>query len=96
MIYYLRNEPARVYAWPKDGIPGDHFELTRPLPSFTPGPILLITDCPSRARLETQFATVVPAGEIVDPTGPKTVRVHYAFRLSEPRGPIRQLAACAP
>jgi hypothetical protein len=94
LTYYLRNDPVQVFAWPRSETPGNHFELTRPLPAGSSGPILLITECASRERLDEQFRMAAAIGQIVDSTGPSTVRTHYAFLLSDPRGPLRPLSPC--
>jgi 4-amino-4-deoxy-L-arabinose transferase-like glycosyltransferase len=43
LLYYLRDDGIPVVALRGDGPPSDHFELTRPLTSETPRPVLLVS-----------------------------------------------------
>jgi 4-amino-4-deoxy-L-arabinose transferase-like glycosyltransferase len=94
LVYYLRNRPRKVLAWPGGPRPRDHFQLTRPLTTAAEEPILLVTNCPTAARLEAQYATVEPLGRFEAATGPTTFRVYYAFRLARPSQTLSPLAGC--
>jgi hypothetical protein len=42
LAYYLRDEGLPIVALRGDGPPRDHFELTHPLETATPRPVLLV------------------------------------------------------
>jgi 4-amino-4-deoxy-L-arabinose transferase-like glycosyltransferase len=87
LIYYTRDSGLPVFAWPPDnGIPGDHFELTRPLGPGAPEPVLAVGGCRADDRLATLFATVVRAGSFRVPTGPTSSR-RYCLALLSGRKP---------
>jgi hypothetical protein len=82
LIYYLRNEPRSVLAWPERSIPSDHFQLTRPLTAAAGEPILLITRCAAPVGLTDFFADVEPLGPFQARSGPTSARNYYAFKLA--------------
>jgi len=87
LIYYTRDSGLPVYAWPPaNGIPGDHFELTRPLGPEAPEPVLAVGGCRADDRLATLFTTVVRAGSFRAPTGPTSSR-RYCLALLSGRKP---------
>jgi 4-amino-4-deoxy-L-arabinose transferase-like glycosyltransferase len=96
LLYYWRDQPEQVFAWPAQAQPSHHFDLTRALHSQAPEPILLVSRCPSVTRLVGQFATVEPLGSFSTPTGPTSQRTYYGFRLSGRAGPVRPLGPCHP
>jgi hypothetical protein len=81
LVYYLRDQPRAVFAWPEDGIASDHFQLTRPLTAAAAEPILLISRCPAPAALGDFFADVEPLGPLRARSGPSTARNYFAFKL---------------
>lgn len=82
LIYYLHDIPP-VFAWPSaTGIPGDHFQMSRPLTAAAPHPILMVRDCASPDSATDQ----PPLARFTVKSGPH-MRRHYAiFRL--PDGPL--------
>lgn len=94
LTYYLRDSGRAVRAWPAAGPPNDHFQLAQPLAASSPGPVLFVSQCPGEARLAAHYAKVEPLGGISTPTGPHTSQSYFAFRLSEPRGPLGPLGPC--
>ena len=52
LLYYLRNGPQQILAWPSD-LPT--FDLTRPLTKSAEQPIILITECPFSQRLSLHY-----------------------------------------
>jgi hypothetical protein len=94
LIYYLRDQPERVLAWPRAPIPEHQFDLTRAFTAAAPQPVLFISRCSLSNRLSEQFASVEPLGRFDAPTGPRSARTYYAFKLDGRRGPIRPLGAC--
>ena len=88
LIYYTRDSGLPVFAWPPaDGIPGDHFELTRPLTAAAPEPVLAVGGCSgNEERFAPLYATVAPAGAFRVPTGPTSGR-RYCLTLLSGRKP---------
>jgi hypothetical protein len=95
LIYYLRDDPRPVLTWPRRDVPDDHFDLTRPLTSAAPEPVLFVSACPSGERLKTSFRNVESLGAFATPSGPTTKRDYYAFKLSGGRNPIAPLPYCS-
>jgi 4-amino-4-deoxy-L-arabinose transferase-like glycosyltransferase len=94
MIYYWRDQPEQVLAWPGGPVPEDSFELTRALNDAAPEPILFVTRCGATARLSAYFSTVEPLGTFSTPTGPTSTRQYAAFKLTGRRAPIGPLGPC--
>jgi 4-amino-4-deoxy-L-arabinose transferase-like glycosyltransferase len=94
LLYYWRDRPQPVLAWPMGPTATHQFELTRALSDATPLPLLFVSRCPAAGRLEAQFATVEALGVFDAPTGPTSTRTYHAFKLDGPRGPIRPLGPC--
>ncbi|MEA3057359.1 MAG: hypothetical protein QOF34_174, partial [Sphingomonadales bacterium] len=94
LIYYWRDQPEQVLAWPAGPAPTHQFELTRALTDAAPSPILFVSRCGSMGRLAEQFANVEPLGPFDAPTGPTSARTYFAFRLDGRRGSIHPLAPC--
>jgi 4-amino-4-deoxy-L-arabinose transferase-like glycosyltransferase len=94
LLYYWRDQPEQVLAWPRGAIPEHQFELTRALTEAAPQPILLVTRCPTTARLAAQFANVEALGAFEAPSGPTSARHYFAFKLDGRRGPIQPLGGC--
>jgi 4-amino-4-deoxy-L-arabinose transferase-like glycosyltransferase len=94
LLYYWRDQPEPVQAWPIFAQPEHQFELTRAVTDATPRPILFVSACGKTDRLSQYFTTV----ELLDPvrtrTGPTTGRHYYAFRLDRPRRPLGPLGPC--
>jgi hypothetical protein len=94
LLYYARTVPVAVLAWPGGTAPTHQFELSRPLTSSAPEPILLISHCAEPARLGQYYRNVEDLGAFAVPTGPNSVRRYHAFKLSGALGPIGALARC--
>jgi 4-amino-4-deoxy-L-arabinose transferase-like glycosyltransferase len=94
LMYYWRDQPQQVLAWPLGPVPVHQFELTRALSDAAPLPILFVSRCPSTGRLAEQFSSVEPLGSFEAPTGPTSARTYFAFKLDGRRGPIRPLGWC--
>ena len=94
LVYYWRDQPEQVLSWPRGPIPDHQFDLTRALTSAAPLPVLLVSRCVSTARLAAQFAIVEPLGAFEAPTGPKSARTYFAFKLDGRRGSIRPIGGC--
>ena len=94
LIYYLRDQPEQVLAWPRGPIPEHQFELTRAFTEAAPQPVLFISRCSLTTRLSAQFASVEPLGQFEAPTGPRSARTYFAFKLDGRRGPIQPLGGC--
>jgi 4-amino-4-deoxy-L-arabinose transferase-like glycosyltransferase len=94
LLYYWRDQPEQIYAWQLYQSPEHQFELTRALIDAAPRPILFVSLCGKVDRLAAQFATVEPLEAIPTRSGPTTGRVYYAFKLDNPRGPVRPLGQC--
>jgi 4-amino-4-deoxy-L-arabinose transferase-like glycosyltransferase len=89
LIYYWRDQPEPVLAWPRRAEPEHHFDLTRALTDAAAQPILFVTRCPAQPRLAAQFADVQPLGSFQTPSGPTTQRTYYVFKLDGRIGAIR-------
>ena len=94
LLYYWRDKPEPILAWPSGPVPSHHFEITRALRNDTPLPILFVSRCGDGSRLTGQFANVDLAGVFGTPTGPTTRRTYYAFRLDGLIDKIRPLPDC--
>jgi 4-amino-4-deoxy-L-arabinose transferase-like glycosyltransferase len=94
LVYYWRDQPEQVLAWQRGPVPDHQFEISRPLTDAAPLPLLFVSRCSATGRLSAQFASVEPLGQIEAPTGRKTSRTYYAFKLDGRRGPIRPLGGC--
>jgi hypothetical protein len=82
LVYYLRNEPLSVRAWPDSATIADHFQLTRPLTATAAEPVLLIARCPAPIGLNDFYANVEPLGPFQARSGPTSARSYFAFKLS--------------
>jgi 4-amino-4-deoxy-L-arabinose transferase-like glycosyltransferase len=94
LLYYWRDQPEPVLAWPSGPTPTHQFDLTRALSDATPLPILFVSRCPFERRLSTHFANVQPLGSFEARMGPTTARTYFAFKADAPSGPIGPIAAC--
>ena len=94
LLYYWRDQPEAVFAWPLFAQPEHQFELTRALTDATPRPLLFVSSCGSVSRLSDHFASVELYGSVRTRTGPTTGRHYHAFRLDQPRGPIGPIGPC--
>jgi 4-amino-4-deoxy-L-arabinose transferase-like glycosyltransferase len=94
LLYYWRDKPEQVLAWPTGPVANHHFDITRALTNDTPLPILFVSRCGDGTRLASQFGHVDLAGVFGAPTGPTSRRTYYAFRLDGLLGPIRPLPNC--
>ncbi|ODA67364.1 Dolichyl-phosphate-mannose-protein mannosyltransferase [Methyloligella halotolerans] len=74
LLYYLRDSGVPILAWPNDGQPRDHYQLTRPFTKGTEAPVLLVTLREPRNRITRHFSTVEPVGVEKIAAGPKTSR----------------------
>jgi hypothetical protein len=90
----MRDVKPRVLVWPKGDDAENYFERTIPLTAAEGGILLLVTGCPSQARLEKFYRTVVPVGSFDAHSGPTTSRRYFAFKLSGSRGVIEPLDDC--
>ena len=94
LLYYWRDQPEQVLAWPLAPTPGHHFDLTRALTDAAPRPILFVSRCSADRRVQDQFASIQRQGSFEAPTGPTSSRRYYAFKVDAPRGPIRPIGLC--
>jgi len=92
LLYYRRNAPEQILAWPSAGIP--KFDMTRPLTESARQPILLVTGCPFPKRLAAHYTMVEPLGAIQVSTGPTSSRYHAFFKLVGVKGPLTALTRC--
>jgi 4-amino-4-deoxy-L-arabinose transferase-like glycosyltransferase len=92
LLYYLRNAPQPILAWPSPDVP--MFDMTRPLTESAQQPIILVTECPFLKRLSVYYATFEKIGEIRPPTGPTSSRYYAIFSLSGAKGAITPLPKC--
>lgn len=94
LLYYWRDQPEAVLAWPAGPIPTHHFEITRALSESSPQPILFVSFCGSPTRLQDYFSRVEPVGSFRATTGPTTGRTYYAFKAEGWRAPLGPLGPC--
>lgn len=94
MLYYWRDQPEQVLAWPSGPTAEDHFELTRAFTDAALTPVLFVSHCAAPGRLAVYFASVEALGQFQTPTGPTSARTYFAFKLDDRRGPIGPLGAC--
>jgi len=79
--YYLRDMDMRIVSWDRGGLPQDHYELTRPITTATPEPILLVTLSPNIDRIASRFESAEKLGAREIPAGPTRSRTVRFFRL---------------
>jgi 4-amino-4-deoxy-L-arabinose transferase-like glycosyltransferase len=94
LLYYWRDQPEPVQAWPIFTRPEHQFELTRAVSDATPRPILFISACGRPERLARYFAAVEPLAPLRIRTGPTTGRYYHAFRLDRPHRSLGPLGLC--
>jgi 4-amino-4-deoxy-L-arabinose transferase-like glycosyltransferase len=94
LLYYWRDQPEPVVAWPIGASATHQFELTRALSDTTPRPLLFVSRCSATTRLAAQFAQVEPLGAFDARTGPTSTRIYHAFKLDAPRRPLGPLGPC--
>ena len=94
LLYYWRDQPEKVLAWPQGAVPDHQFDLTRALTDAAPLPILFVSHCGNSNRLARQFAKVEPLGTFDAPTGPTSARTYFAFKLDGRRSPLQPLGGC--
>jgi 4-amino-4-deoxy-L-arabinose transferase-like glycosyltransferase len=94
LLYYWRDRPEPVFAWPLTATPAHYFDVKHALTTAAPQPLLFVSRCDQSGRLAAQFASVQPLGSFNAPTGPTTALTYYAFKLDHPRGPIGPLGGC--
>ena len=88
--YYGRRQSQAIVSWRKSGeFP---YDLSHPLTSSTPGPILLITDCGQTDRLKPYFASVTPLDHRQDADW--RFSSFFAFRLDQAKGESGPLRPC--
>jgi hypothetical protein len=95
LLYYWRDQPEPVLAWPLGLTPIHQFELTRALSDATPLPLLFVSHCASPERLSAYFADVQDLGLFQARSGPTSGRMYQAFKLDRPRRPLGPLGPCA-
>jgi 4-amino-4-deoxy-L-arabinose transferase-like glycosyltransferase len=95
LFYYWRDQPEQILAWQRGPVPDHQFELSHPLTDAAPLPLLFVSRCSASGRLAAQFTTVEPLGTFEAPTGRKTKRIYFAYKLDGRRGPIRPLGGCS-
>jgi hypothetical protein len=95
LLYYWRDQPEPVFAWPSGATPSHQFELTRAISDTTPLPILFVSRCPFEKRVSAHFTTVQALGTFAARMGPTSARTYHAFKADAPRGPIGPLAPCS-
>ncbi|MFD0986210.1 ArnT family glycosyltransferase [Methyloligella solikamskensis] len=86
LLYYLRDSGIPIRAWPSDGPPRDHYELTRPFTGGTKEPVLLVTLREPRNRITRHFSTAEPIGVEKIDAGPKTTRTVILTSMSGFKG----------
>jgi 4-amino-4-deoxy-L-arabinose transferase-like glycosyltransferase len=94
LLYYRRDQPEQVLAWPTGPAPSHQFELTRGLTDAAPQPMLFITRCPLPTRFATYFSKVEPLGPFAAPMGPTSARTYFAFKLDGRHAPIGPIGSC--
>jgi 4-amino-4-deoxy-L-arabinose transferase-like glycosyltransferase len=82
LTYYLRDEPIAVVSWARGTSAGSQFDLTQPLTRSAKEPVLMITGCPSEARLARFYPNVKRLPNLTIWPGPKTERRYAVFVLS--------------
>lgn len=93
LLYYRRNEPQQVLAWPSPDV--RQFDMTRGLGASASEPIILVTQCPFPKRLAKYYSGVELLGTVHSPTGPTGLRHHTVFRLGGAKEALSALPDCA-
>jgi 4-amino-4-deoxy-L-arabinose transferase-like glycosyltransferase len=94
LLYYWRDQPEKIVAWPNEPIAADNFELMHPLTATADQPFLYVTACPRPVALDDYFSKVVSLGYITAWSGPHSPNSYKVFELADPRGPIPPRGAC--
>jgi 4-amino-4-deoxy-L-arabinose transferase-like glycosyltransferase len=96
LLYYQRDGGRDVLSWPAGEVANHHFDLTRRLTAAAPDPVLFVSPCKATERLARQYRNVEPLGMLRARSGPNTLRVYHAFKLSGALAEIGPIAPCAP
>jgi hypothetical protein len=77
LIYYLRDTRLPVVIWYRGGAPQNHFEMTRPLTTATPEPLLYVTLNKGASPVPKRFKTAekLPQPDLA-PFAPREVRFY--------------------
>ena len=94
--YYLRNARVPVLIWPQTARPQNQFEVSAPLTTQSPQPLLLVSACQHVRPLQSRFAEAKVVGEASVVTGPTSNRALHLFKLAGPIGPVAPVPPCAP
>jgi hypothetical protein len=94
LLYYWRDQPEQILAWPHGEVPDHQFEITRALTDSAGLPILFVSHCGNSERLARQFREVEFLGTFETPTGPTSARTYFSFKLDGWRSPLRPLGGC--
>jgi 4-amino-4-deoxy-L-arabinose transferase-like glycosyltransferase len=94
LLYYWRDQPEQVLAWPYGQLPDHQFDMTRALTESAALPILFVSHCGNSERLAQQFRDVDFLGTFETPTGPTSARTYFAFKLDGWRSSLRPLGTC--
>jgi 4-amino-4-deoxy-L-arabinose transferase-like glycosyltransferase len=92
LIYYWRDRPVRIVAWPTTE--SESFDFSDPISDSEPEPILFVSPCPFSQRLDA-FYRVVSTQRFEGAIGTGGVRIFYAVELRGKKNSIGPLLGCA-
>ena len=64
LVYYLRHEKQKVFAFHESEVPHDHYQLTRPFRGKTEGKALLVLTSNNTEKYSIVFEVISPAGSV--------------------------------
>ncbi|WP_157874579.1 glycosyltransferase family 39 protein [Streptomyces sp. AcH 505] len=91
--YYWRDKPQKILSWGTSDSP--QFDVVHPLTPRAAEPILFVTTCPDRDRVQPFYEGVDYLGQFTTPVSTTSQRGFFAYLLSNSRGPIGILRECS-
>ncbi|WP_315831415.1 ArnT family glycosyltransferase [Bradyrhizobium prioriisuperbiae] len=90
--YYWRGRPQNILSWGTSDSP--QFDVVHPLTPQATEPILFVTSCPDRDRVQPFYGSVEYLGQFTTPVGTTGRRGFFAYKLSQNRGEVGILPEC--
>jgi hypothetical protein len=96
LLYYTRDTTLPVWSSAQARAPAHQFDIDRTLTQSTPTPLLFVSACEFPSRYTARYAQVQPLGPIFTPTGTRSQRRYFAFKLAGATGNDAPIGRCEP